>query len=261
MAEILMPPGGQTTNSSVITKWHRKEGDYIKRGDILFSIETDKATLDIESFAEGILIKQCYAEGAEAEAGAVVAIIETGKTVPAHTSVNAEKQSAEPVKTAATVQPAAPPPKTDGVKVLASPLAKNTARQNDIDIARVSAAGTVVKKSDILNYLNALQTKGGQNFAVIDINISALDGLLKGYAALYGKEAPSYIKYVDKAVAAAQKEFADISAFKIISANKTSADYLTVSAVFESKGSAEYNLGFIGKVKILMDNILLLLAM
>lgn len=52
--EITMPAGGQTTDMSIVGQWLVKKGDWVDRGDPLLEIETDKATLTVESFAKGV---------------------------------------------------------------------------------------------------------------------------------------------------------------------------------------------------------------
>ena len=57
MAEIVrMPRLSDTMTEGVVSKWHKKEGDQIKEGDLLADIETDKATMEFESFQEGVLL-------------------------------------------------------------------------------------------------------------------------------------------------------------------------------------------------------------
>ena len=60
---VIMPKLGQTVEESTILKWHKKTGDQVKKGEILFDIETDKAVLEVESFVEGTLLKILVREG------------------------------------------------------------------------------------------------------------------------------------------------------------------------------------------------------
>src|SRR3989337_3111983 len=75
LSKILMPSGGQTTDELVILQWDKKVGDPVKRGDILFEIETDKANLTVESYAEGTLLAIRYGDGARVKVGEIVAYI------------------------------------------------------------------------------------------------------------------------------------------------------------------------------------------
>ena len=73
--EIIMPSGGQTTDEMLIRKWNKNPGDPVKQGDVLFEIETDKASMPVESFAEGTLLVVLYNEGEMVKAGEIVAYI------------------------------------------------------------------------------------------------------------------------------------------------------------------------------------------
>ncbi|MDR1510951.1 MAG: 2-oxo acid dehydrogenase subunit E2 [Synergistaceae bacterium] len=75
LSKITMPGAGQTVDRLRIIKWHKREGDEVERGSVLASLETDKATLEIESFARGTLLKICVAEGEYADIGDVIAYI------------------------------------------------------------------------------------------------------------------------------------------------------------------------------------------
>jgi pyruvate/2-oxoglutarate dehydrogenase complex dihydrolipoamide acyltransferase (E2) component len=60
---ILMPKPGQMTEECTVIAWHKKVGDPVTRGDVLFEIETDKSTMDVEAFDDGVLLKVIAAEG------------------------------------------------------------------------------------------------------------------------------------------------------------------------------------------------------
>ena len=60
---VIMPRQGQSVESCTITKWHKKKGDIVKTGDLLFSYETDKASFDEEAKFEGILLEIYFEEG------------------------------------------------------------------------------------------------------------------------------------------------------------------------------------------------------
>ena len=54
---VIMPRQGQSVESCIITKWHKKEGDAVKKGDLLFTYETDKATFDEEAAVDGVMLR------------------------------------------------------------------------------------------------------------------------------------------------------------------------------------------------------------
>ena len=63
LAKITMPSGGTNTDQLRVISWKKQVGDPVKRGDILLEIETDKALLEVESFAKGTLLKRLVEEG------------------------------------------------------------------------------------------------------------------------------------------------------------------------------------------------------
>jgi len=80
---VIMPKLGQTVEESTVLKWHKREGELVKKGEILFEIETDKAVLEIESFFEGTLLKIVVAEGQTVPVMVPVAFIgQPGDTIP-----------------------------------------------------------------------------------------------------------------------------------------------------------------------------------
>jgi len=99
---ILMPRPGQMTEECVLLAWHKREGDPVHRGDVLFEIETDKSVMDVESFEEGVLLRR---------------LVEEGQTVPVNTLCAWVGQPDEtipetPTPSAAAVPAAVAPPAT-----------------------------------------------------------------------------------------------------------------------------------------------------
>lgn len=80
---VIMPKLGQTVEESSIVKWHKKVGDPVKKGEVLFEIETDKAVLEAESFFDGYLIKIVVPEDVSVPVSSVVAYVgEKGEKAP-----------------------------------------------------------------------------------------------------------------------------------------------------------------------------------
>src|SRR5216684_3574676 len=76
MAEVVkMPKMSDTMTEGVLAKWHKKVGDKVKSGDVLAEIETDKATMDFESYQDGTLLYIGVEEGKAVPVDAVIAII------------------------------------------------------------------------------------------------------------------------------------------------------------------------------------------
>jgi pyruvate dehydrogenase E2 component (dihydrolipoamide acetyltransferase) len=176
---INMPRLSDTMTEGVVAKWHKKVGDTITEGDLLAEIETDKATMEFESFPgqEGTLLYIGVDEGKSAPVDQVLAILgEEGEDIealkkggaPAEEEKEEESKSEEtkpePKKempapqAAASPAPATSAPTTSGNgRVMASPLAKKMAEEKGIDISAVRGSGDNgrVIKRDIENYVPA----------------------------------------------------------------------------------------------------------
>ncbi|HWZ94762.1 MAG TPA: dihydrolipoamide acetyltransferase family protein [Opitutaceae bacterium] len=172
MAQIIdMPKLSDTMTDGVLVKWLKKEGDAVKSGDMLAEIETDKATMELESFFDGTLLKIFASAGSKIAIGAPLAAIgKAGETVEAPAGktppLAAEKASTPAVPTSAATAKApapsatpatpAPPPATPaaslGGRIKISPLAKKLAVQKDIDPAYLTGSGPGgrIVRADIL---------------------------------------------------------------------------------------------------------------
>src|SRR2546423_354525 len=98
MAEVVkMPKLSDTMTEGVIAKWHKKVGDKVKSGEVLAEIETDKATMEFESFQDGVLIHQGVKAGESAPVDSVLAILGKGnedvKAILAQTEQAPPKES------------------------------------------------------------------------------------------------------------------------------------------------------------------------
>jgi pyruvate dehydrogenase E2 component (dihydrolipoamide acetyltransferase) len=149
--EIKMPQLSDTMSSGKILTWRLKEGDVVKRGDILAEVETDKANLEIESFFNGSLLKVMVPAGSVAKVGEVIAVIgQPGESVGAPSSAAPQRpQPTSPaVATAPAAAPAAPssPAATLTVvssqdRVKASPLARKVAENLQVNLSSVQGSG------------------------------------------------------------------------------------------------------------------------
>ncbi len=107
--EVLMPKLGLTMTEGTIEEWKFKEGDTVKKGDILFSVATDKLTNDVEAEEDGVLLKILLPEGETAPCKSVIGWIgAAGEAVP--DAAGAAAPAAAPAAPAATVAPAAAAP-------------------------------------------------------------------------------------------------------------------------------------------------------
>lgn len=157
--EVLMPKLGLTMTEGTIEEWKYKEGDSVKKGDILFSVATDKLTNDVEAEADGVLLKILLPEGETAPCKAVIAYIGEAGEVIAEGGASAESTAARaPASSAAAVPAKAPAATRDpGTPVLASPAAKKLAKEKGVDLALVAGTGPKgrITLEDVEAYLTA----------------------------------------------------------------------------------------------------------
>ncbi|MDE3743749.1 pyruvate dehydrogenase complex dihydrolipoamide acetyltransferase [Maribacter polysaccharolyticus] len=161
---VKMPRLSDTMEEGTVATWLKKVGDKVEEGDILAEIETDKATMEFESFYTGTLLYIGIQEGESSPVDAVLAVIgPEGTDVDAvlnakPSSGKTESVSKEPAKeekVAEPVQESVSGTTSDGQRVFASPLAKKIAKEKGIDLREVKGSGEqgrIVKK-DIENFV------------------------------------------------------------------------------------------------------------
>jgi pyruvate dehydrogenase E2 component (dihydrolipoamide acetyltransferase) len=178
MAEIVrMPKLSDTMTEGVVAAWHKKVGDEVESGELLAEIETDKATMDFESFQDGILLHIGVETGATAPVDSILCVLgEKGEdikriladaekdvvitdtaSVPAPSAAPAPVAIAAPVAVSAPAAPVpvtAPAPLATNARVIASPLAKKLADKLGLSLDRIpgSGEGGRVVKRDVENF-------------------------------------------------------------------------------------------------------------
>ncbi|RYY60907.1 MAG: pyruvate dehydrogenase complex dihydrolipoamide acetyltransferase, partial [Chitinophagaceae bacterium] len=177
---VLMPRLSDTMTEGVIAGWNKKVGEDVKKGDVLAEIETDKATMELESYKNGKLLFQGAKAGEKIAVNDLLAIIGEEGKVDVDAIVSAAKgggsaPSAEakadtggaeqPVSAKAEQQPEETVSEETGNassngRVIASPLAKKLAAEKGIDISKVNGSGDGgrIIKSDIDNYKPAAKS-------------------------------------------------------------------------------------------------------
>jgi pyruvate dehydrogenase E2 component (dihydrolipoamide acetyltransferase) len=167
---VLMPRLSDTMTEGVIAGWHKKVGDEVKKGDVLADIETDKATMELESYKNGKLLYQGAQPGEKITVNELLCIIGEEGKVDVNAIVSASKGGAQNIEqtneegNAATIatQPQTPNPEpqtaSDG-RIKASPLAKKIAQEKGIDISKVQGTGDGrrITKTDIDNFKPSAQ--------------------------------------------------------------------------------------------------------
>jgi len=168
---VIMPKPGQTMEEATLVKWHKQEGDGVRKGDVLFEIETDKAVLEVESFHEGTLLKILVKEGETVPVSVPVAFVgqpgEPLPAVPAPTAAKPEARSAPSASARTAAAPAAAPAAAlpapvavaaaVPVRPFISPRARALARACVIDATPVRGTGPGgrVTEKDVRAYLDA----------------------------------------------------------------------------------------------------------
>ena len=153
---IEMPKLSDTMTEGTLIKWHKQIGDAVEIGDILAEIETDKATMEMEAFDDGIITEILIQEGEKAPIGGVLAILDGDSgPLPASKPTEAAAATPAPVQTAANFIPS-PPPST-GERLKASPLARKIAADLGVDLSGLTGSGPAgrIVKNDVKTALSA----------------------------------------------------------------------------------------------------------
>ena len=170
---VLMPRLSDTMTEGVIAGWHKKVGDKVTKGEVLADIETDKATMELESYKDGILLYQGAQAGEKILVNQLLCIIgQPGldiesivKSIKAPSSSEAPKATAAapstvsavpsaPVSAPTTVSAAASATVVNEGRIFASPLAKKIAKDKGIDLKYVQGTGEHgrITRTDLENY-------------------------------------------------------------------------------------------------------------
>ncbi len=162
---ITMPRLSDTMEEGTVASWLKKEGDKVEEGDILAEIETDKATMEFESFYEGTLLKIGLEEGETAKVDSLLAIIGPEGTDVSNVSVDGKsnkkaseksekKEDKSEEKESKSSEKKSSDSSKEGGRIFASPLAKKMAEDKGIDLSNIEGSGgngRIVKK-DIEDY-------------------------------------------------------------------------------------------------------------
>ncbi|MES2571660.1 MAG: pyruvate dehydrogenase complex dihydrolipoamide acetyltransferase [Verrucomicrobiota bacterium] len=154
---ITMPKLSDTMTEGTLVRWRKKEGDYVEIGDTVAEIETDKATMEMEAFDDGILHTHLVKEGGKVIIGAQIGLLlakgeeppaggapKSGdKETPEKPAPVAQAAASASAPTPAAPAPAAasPAPRADGERLRISPLARKLAQEKGVDIATLHGTG------------------------------------------------------------------------------------------------------------------------
>jgi len=168
---VVMPKLGFDMREGVLNQWLKSIGDPIKRGEVIAEIESDKATLELESQVEGTLLHVLEKAGAIVPIGANLAIVgEEGEDYSEMLSSEAPAEAKDESPPAAAEATSAPAPGSNGsaqaapavssdypAGVKATPVARRVAEENNIDITQVPGSGPHgrIRKADVEAYLTS----------------------------------------------------------------------------------------------------------
>jgi pyruvate dehydrogenase E2 component (dihydrolipoamide acetyltransferase) len=143
-SRVVMPKLTDTMEEGVLLEWKKREGDPVQAGETLAEIETDKAVMDLEAFASGILRKILVQNGETVESGTLLGVIgEADEDITEALSdsvMPAASTGAKPAAASAT-SPGKPPMRPEENRIIASPRAKALAAERGIDLSAVAGTG------------------------------------------------------------------------------------------------------------------------
>jgi pyruvate dehydrogenase E2 component (dihydrolipoamide acetyltransferase) len=164
---IAMPRLSDTMEEGTVASWLKNVGDNVEEGDILAEIETDKATMEFESFYEGVLLYVGIAEGESAKVDSLLSIIgpkgtDVSSIVAAHkegdltsnnSKIDSKTATVEAIETIENTPETSSTANTGG-RIFASPLAKKIAKDKGINLSEVKGTGENgrIVKRDVENY-------------------------------------------------------------------------------------------------------------
>jgi pyruvate dehydrogenase E2 component (dihydrolipoamide acetyltransferase) len=262
---IRMPLLSDTMTEGVIAEWHKKVGDQVKSDDALADVETDKATMEVTAYADGVLLYVGVEKGQAAKVNDIIAIVgKEGTDVsallksgskPAAAELKAESQ---PDKAKSLVESNAATEtqhvESDSTSRLkASPLARKIAKDKGIDISQVkgSAEGGRIVKKDIESFNPAAQAQSPKASPVI----------VAATAAAAAESAPAAIpqfigqeKYTEKPVSQMRKVIAKRLSESLFTSPHF---YLTMSIDMDSAMQARTKINEFASVKISFNDMVL----
>ena len=159
--QMVMPKLSYDMRDGTIVRWLKKEGEQVKRGEVIVEIETDKTVLEVEAYATGLLRRILVADGQSATVGQAIAWIGSADepipdiSAPEGGAPATAARGTEPEDHPAAASDAPKAQPTAGVR--ASPLAKRLAQQKGIDLSRVKGSGPEgrITREDVENFGSA----------------------------------------------------------------------------------------------------------
>ncbi len=173
MYEVIMPKLGLTMESGKIEKWHKKEGDKVETGEVLFEVMTDKVTLEVESYNSGILRKILRTEGEEVPVTEVVAYIgDKDEEIPQYELKEEAEAKVGEMEAKEAEETAGKAEEVSGVsdeKIKISPIAKKLAEKSNLDVTKIAGTGPRgrILREDVEKYIKGAEEGGAEKRVII----------------------------------------------------------------------------------------------
>jgi len=262
---IRMPLLSDTMTEGVIAEWHKKVGDQVKSDDALADVETDKATMEVTAYADGVLLYVGVEKGQAAKVNDIIAIVGKEGTDVSALLKSGSKPAVAELKAELQPDKAKPEVESNAVaetqhvesdstsRLKASPLARKIAKDKGIDISQVkgSAEGGRIVKKDIESFKPAAQAQSPK----------ASPAPAASAAAPIAESSPAAIpqftgeeKYTEKPVSQMRKVIAKRLSESLFTAPHF---YLTMSIDMDSAMQARTKINEFASVKISFNDIVL----
>ncbi len=156
--EVLVPPLGQTVDTVTLVTWYKKEGELVAQGDMLFAIETDKATLDVEAPASGVLRQVTAQPGDQVQVLSAIALINAPAEVIAAARIPPVPKPVTPPDVAGTTGQKDDKGRRD--RIFISPRARQLAKARHVPLTELQATGPegAIVERDVRAYLERQPT-------------------------------------------------------------------------------------------------------
>ena len=258
MTLVIMPKVGISVESCVLTKWHKKAGDPVKKGEVLFSYETDKTSVDEEAPADGVLLKCLYNEGDDVPVMRnVCAIGKAGEDVSAlvaEASVTATAVAAEPDRKASVTPPVSAPavaaepivnaPVSQDGRLKISPRARILAARKGVDPAIAAATGAEGRVCERDIAALAAQFTGTSDKSVTGTGTGIGGRISSADTGKIFTSAPPKIEYIDEKLSSVRKVVA-----KVMTESLSTMAQLTHHASFDASGVLAFRASVKAKAK------------
>jgi pyruvate dehydrogenase E2 component (dihydrolipoamide acetyltransferase) len=158
MANVTMPQLGETVADGTVTKWFKKVGDTVTKGEPLFEVSTDKVDTEIPAPANGVLTAILVDEGVTVDVGTVLAVIGDGSEEPTSTAaVPTASKTIEKPKSSKAVDGPAPRSTTNDLQL--SPVVRRLIEENHLDVAAITGSGPNgrVTRQDVLAVIESME--------------------------------------------------------------------------------------------------------